>query len=124
MLQAFSLILGIVFLLIFLVTLSGKHSFRASFRRFKKWHLVTRLAAYVGNPERLSNAVDNIDRLQEIEAKVEHKSLTRMAYELAEAEQDYNQALRRCNGSKAAEKAVKEAYVERCSRIKAKYKHE
>jgi hypothetical protein len=114
--------LGIIFLLIFLITLLGKNPFRGTFRRFKKWHIVTRIIAYFAKRKRLSKAVENIDLLEEIETKVEDKSLTRMAYELKEAEKDYDQAIKHCNGSKAAERAVKEAYIQRCARINEKYK--
>jgi len=44
-----------------------------------------------------------------------------MAHELKEAEDDYTQAIKRCKGSKAAEKAVKEAYIQQCARIREKY---
>ena len=97
------------------------HPWGGSLRRFKKWHILKRIFAYRADPQKLSNAVQNIDHLDELNAKVEHRSLTNMAHELKEAEQDYDQAIKRCNGSKAAEKAVKEAYAQRCSRIREKY---
>ena len=90
-------------------------------RRFKRYHLIRRIAAYFADPQKLSNTVQNIDHFDELDTKVENRSLTNMAYELKEAEQDYNQALKRCNGSKAAERTIKEAYAQRCSRIREKY---
>ena len=89
--------------------------------RFKRWHIIKRSAAYFADPQKLSNTVQNIDHFDELDIKVENRSLTNMASELKEAEQDYSQAIKRCNGSKAAEKAVKEAYAQRCSRIREKY---
>ena len=97
------------------------HPLSGRVRRFKKWHIIKRIIAYRIDPQKLSNAVENIDHLDEFNTKVEHRSLTNMAHELKEAESDYNQAIRRCNGSKAAEKAVKEAYIQRCARIREKY---
>ena len=116
------MIIGIVFLVLcfFLIRFLMRRQ-RHAMRRFKRWHIIKRIVAYRADPQKLSSAVENIDHLDELDTKVEHRSLTNMAHELKDAEDDYNRAVKRCNGSKAAEKAVKEAYIQRCARIREKY---
>ena len=117
------LIIALIFLVVCFVFIRFTlHRHRYSVRRFKKWHIIKRIVAYRADPQKLSNAVENVDHLDELDTKVEHRTLTNMAYELKEAEDDYNRAIKRCNASKAAERAVKEAYIQRCARIKDKYK--
>src|SRR4051794_32717087 len=51
-------------------------------RRFKRLHIIRRIAAYFADPQKLSNTVQNIDHLDELDTKVENRSLTNMASEL------------------------------------------
>jgi hypothetical protein len=113
------LILGIVFLLVFLIALIGPHNTLSS---FQKWHIVTRIAAYFGDPERLSKTADNIVLIKEINAKAKNKSTPRLAEELKEAEDNYNEALRNSGGSKANKRRLKQKYEDECAQIMDKYR--
>jgi len=66
-------IIGIVlFVLSFFLIRFLMRRQRHSPRRFKRWHIIKRLVAYRVDPQKLSNAVENIDQLDELDTKVEH----------------------------------------------------
>lgn len=117
----FLLILSIFFFLVFLIAFFWERLFRNRPRRFEKGVVFTWLSSLFWKPDKLIQVNNNLDQLKEIKAKVENKDLPRMAQELKKAEDEYKEAIKICNGSKAAERAVKDAYDTRCSRIKDKY---